>query len=227
MSDVIFGEGHDDPLEAALHRISLMVDGVVAQQCARHYSALTQEHQFTSGLARAIERELEDLPIIDGVRLEVLAQDFPDRGPHSLEKRSGSDLYISVVRRNGTEAVSKGILAQAKWDHALGRPAERRKLRTQARRMLERSHESYTLVYEPTGIGVVPALAAVDNPLLWPSIAVPTTVGQLVADGLRCTAGDPHIGRSLDLPPVEGLNAMLERLGTDTALSFAMETGSD
>ena len=51
MSDLVFGERHDHPLEEALHLISRIIDGVVTQQCARHYGVLTQEHQFTSGLA--------------------------------------------------------------------------------------------------------------------------------------------------------------------------------
>ena len=215
-----------DSLEEALHQISLIVDGVATQQCARHYGALTQEHQFTSGLARAIERELEAHPV-EGAQLEVRAQEFPDRGPGSLEKRTGSDLYISVVRTDGDGPVSKGMLVQSKWDRALAHSSERRKLRNQAHTMLEKTDESYVWVYGPTGVAVVPARAplVIDSP---PWIADgPTTVGELIAAGLRCTAGDRRIGRDVRLPLVDGLNAIQERLAAATALSFSLRPDTD
>ena len=60
--------------------------------------------QFTSRRTQAVESELEHFPT-DGLQLEVRTQDFPDRGPYSLEKSSGADLYIfflfaaTVIRR--------------------------------------------------------------------------------------------------------------------------------
>ena len=47
-----------------------------------------------------------------------------------------------------------------------------------------------------------------------------TTVGSLIADGVECTKGDPSIGRDPELPLVEGLNAMIERLAVRRALDL-------
>jgi len=48
----------DEPIEDLFDRLAVLIDGVVAQQCAHHYHAHTQEHQFSSRLAQAIESEL-------------------------------------------------------------------------------------------------------------------------------------------------------------------------
>jgi hypothetical protein len=50
-----------------------------------------------------------------------------------MEKRSGADLYISLVRFDGGQPVSKGMLVQSKWDYALRHGSERRVLRDQSR----------------------------------------------------------------------------------------------
>jgi hypothetical protein len=55
--------------------------------------------------------------------------------------------------------------------------------------------------------------------LPWPR----RTVGELVADGLSCTAGDRAIGHNLDQPIVPSLNTMLERLSAETAMEFVVE----
>jgi hypothetical protein len=107
--------------------MSVVIDGVVAQHCARHNPALTQEHQFTSGIAYAIERELERFPIA-GLNVAVHAQEFPDRGPGSLEKSSGADLYVSIVRLDGEAPISKGMLVQSKWDWTIRHESQRRAL---------------------------------------------------------------------------------------------------
>ena len=100
-----------------LDNLGVFIDGIVAQCCADHYSAVTQEHQFSSRLAQAIESELRHYPL-PGLDVEVATRDFPDRGPGATEKRSGADLYISLVRRDGEKPVSKGMLVQSKWDLA-------------------------------------------------------------------------------------------------------------
>jgi hypothetical protein len=111
MSDLMGLEEAHDPFEEALERISILIDGVVAQQCARHYGARTQEHQFTSRLAEAIVGELGRFPV-EGVQLEVVAQEFPDRGPHSMEKPSGADLYISVAVQSPERKISVDLPAK-------------------------------------------------------------------------------------------------------------------
>jgi hypothetical protein len=219
------GEGSaGEPIDDTLDRLAVLVDGVVAQECAHHYHAHTQEHQFSSRLAQAIESELRHFSM-PGLDIEVITRDFPDRGRGSMEKRSGADLYISLVRRDAERPVSKGMLVQSKWDYALRHTSERRRLRDQSRDMLARTEDAYVWVYEDTGVAVVPATVAASSirpiPLPWPR----RTVGELVADGLRCTAGDRAIGRNLDQPIVPSLNTMLERLSAETAMEFVVETG--
>lgn len=215
-------ERHDG-FEEALQRLSVIVDGVVAQQCARHYRALTQEHQLTSRLAQAIEDEIRRTPV-DGARIEVEAREFPDHGPGSLEKKVGADLYVSIVRHDDDGSVSKGMLVQSKWDSSLRRASERRTLREQARHMREQSREaSYVWVYTPRGVAVVPAAIAERGFRGGRIFMEPRTVGELIADGVRCNAGDPGIGRSLDQPMVESLNAAMERMGVRAGLGLMVE----
>ena len=138
-----------------------------------------------------------------------------------MEKPSGADLYISVAIRNAEKSFSKGILVQSKWDRAFAHSKERRRLRTQARYMLDRTQESYIWIYEPTGIRVMRA-TAIFPPALLPIAVSGTTVGELIAAGLRCNAGDPRIGRDMGLPLVESLDSMLERLAAKTGLELAL-----
>jgi hypothetical protein len=205
-------------------RLAALIDEVVMYQCAHHYNAHTQEHQFSSRLAEAIEIELRHFPIA-GLDVEVVTRDFPDRGRGSMEKRSGADLYISLVRRDGKRAVSKGLLVQSKWDHALEVSSERRRLRDQCERMLARTEEAYVWVYQERGIAVVPARTVSSSTREIPLPRPRRSVGALVADGLRCTAGDPAIGRDVDEPVVPALDAMLERLSANTAIEFVVEPG--
>jgi hypothetical protein len=53
----------EEPTDDMLDRLSIVIDGVVAQECAHHYHAHTQEHQFSSRFAQAIESELRHLPM--------------------------------------------------------------------------------------------------------------------------------------------------------------------
>jgi len=218
------GEGSGElPADDMLDRLAVVIDGVVAQECAHHYHAHTQEHQFSSRLAQAIESELRHFPM-PGLDIEVVTRDFPDRGRGSMEKRSGADLYISLVRFDGEQPVSKGMLVQSKWDYALRHGSERRRLRDQSRNMLARTDASYVWVYEEAGVAVVPAIdaASLARPILrWPR----RTIGELVAGGLRCTVGDRAIGRNLDQPLVTSLNTMLDQLSAETALEFVVGHG--
>jgi hypothetical protein len=114
------------------------------------------------------------------------------------------------------------MLVQSKWDHAIRHSSERRRLREQARQMLERTDDSYVWVYEDAGVAVIPAtvLAFPTGPIL--TLSPRRTVGELVADGLKCTAGDRAIGRDLGQPLVSSLDTMLERLSADTAIEFVV-----
>ncbi|MGJ5041910.1 MULTISPECIES: hypothetical protein [unclassified Bradyrhizobium] len=93
---VLTKEDDEERQERAYRLIGEIVDGIVAQTCARHYLAPTQEHQFTSKITALIEREIRDMEV-QGMHVKVHAQDFPDKGPKSWEKKSGADVYISPL----------------------------------------------------------------------------------------------------------------------------------
>jgi hypothetical protein len=80
------------------------------------------------------------------------------------------------------------MLVQAKWD----RDVERRNktLQTQVDKMKRRSPASYVWIYEPSWIRVVPASDVVAGKINYDDA---TTVGQTIANGLRCTQGDPRM----------------------------------
>ena len=200
---------------SALDGLGKLIDGIVVQECVRHYDALTQEHQFTSKLAGAVERELAGTRI-DGCSVDVSLQDTPDKGPGSLERKIGADLYISVVLQSDDEEhpVSKGILVQAKWDRTLSidGPDTRRQLSD----MLHRSRASHVWVYSRSGVVSIPAADFMQGK----TAEHVTTPGQLIADGLKCTEGDQHIGRDLGKPLVQSLNEIIREIAARKALSL-------
>jgi hypothetical protein len=198
-----------------LKTISQMIDGIVAQECVRHYEADTQEHQLTAKIAGAIERKMGGAKI-DGYTVGIAVQDFPDKGKGSKERKTGADLYISVVLYGDEEPISKGMLVQAKWDDTFSPTANG--MGEQLRRMLARTQAAHVWVYYPSGVISIPATDVMNGE----TEENATTAGQLIADGLRCTEGDPLIGRDTSKEIVRSLNEMLRELATDKAVGVTV-----
>ncbi len=217
MADVDDEPLNPDALENALAKIRGVIDETVRELCEKYHDSLIQEHQFTSRLLEAIERELKRLEI-DGVDLQVDARDFPDKGPGALEKKTGADAYISVVRTDGHEKISKGILVQSKWRKGLRRTSEQQRLADQVSDMIERTSEAYVWVYGPEGIQV----RRTNMAQVLRRRPDYQTVGELISEGLRCNAGDINIGRNLDLPLKQSLDAVMEKMGTEQFLEIKM-----
>jgi len=205
-------------LSRVLELIKLLIDGVVAEISARHHDAETQEHQFTSRLAEAIESRLDGITV-DGVRLRVTVQELSDRGPASRERRVGADLYISVAVDGPDGQISKGLLVQAKWASTIQKDD---RLKDQCRQMLDRTQESYVWVYAPRGVAVIRATDIGNTPL--PKTA--GTIGTLIADGLSCSAGDPRIGLNLRIPTVHALDSIMRDLSAERGISFVVTPAS-
>ena len=133
----------------------------------------------------------------------------------------GADVYISVaVIPESREDISKGMIAQAKWDHSARDPH----LPEQIGKMMERSESSsYVWVYGPNGVTCYPA-----GDYLNPHSegGGGQSVGSLIANGLRCEEGDRRIGRDLTKPLITSLNEIMEELGVQTAVSFTIREGS-
>jgi hypothetical protein len=205
--------------QGVLRTIGQLIDGIATQVCVRHYSADTQEHQLTAKIAGAIEREMSGLQI-DGYTVGIAVQDFSDRGRGSKERKTGADLYISVVLDGDVEPISKGMLVQAKWDHTFSPTAA--DMKEKLGNMLARTQASYVWVYHPSGVTSIPATGVMNGE----TGRNVTTAGQLIADGLECTEGDPRIGRDTSKEIVDSLNEMLSELAADKALGVTVRPRS-
>jgi hypothetical protein len=206
-----------DPLEELLRQLTERVDAVVDPIARESYQLDRHEEFTTSRLAQAVTSELRDAPItVPGLALEVHAEEF--RPTH--ERKIGADLYISVVRRDLDFTKSKGILVQAKRRISLLRDDESRRLGNQSKRMYRRSDDSYVWIYEQDGVtctkaprSSMPTLTRITNPM---------SVGELIADGLRCNLGDEDIGRDASAPTLEGISDVMQRLTVPRALDFVV-----
>jgi hypothetical protein len=197
-------------------KIQRAVDDVVLKVVQKHYGALTQEPQLTAKVAEAIELTLEDINVGD-LNAKIMVRDFPSQGKGALEGKVGADVYIStaVISESG-EDVSKGMLAQAKWDDTMDDP----KLATQEGKMLERTGSSYVWVFGADGASCLRAGA---GHIVASSES--QSIGSLIANSLRCIEGDTGIGRDLTKPPGTSMNEIMQELGVYTGLSFTVREG--
>lgn len=173
------------------------VDSVVRE----HYPGLSQEPAITSRIGQNIEACLNGRHIGDYV-IRIITQDIPDRGSRSLEKITGTDLFISVSLE-GSHGFDKGFLVQTKFDRGLNRT----ELQGQCRRMQRISKSSYVWVYTREGVSVVSAeevMRMQGNSLEGlQSRSVAGFFGRV----LDCNAGSKKLG----IPPVAGRRAILTR----------------
>jgi hypothetical protein len=89
--------------------------------------------------------------------------------------------------------------------------------------MYRRSRESYIWIYGENSVIAVPAKRARYPKLPHDFTSIGrVTIGDLIADGLRCNKGDESLGRPLSRPTIDGMHAVMQRLATPRALSFGM-----
>lgn len=113
--------------------------------------SVVQEAEITSRLCQRLEDKLDNSQAGDYV-FRVIAQSLPDRGPNSMEKLFGADLFLSISL-DGADGFDKGIFIQAKYD----RNIDRAELKDACRRMkaLADRQGVYVWVYEPDGVKVL------------------------------------------------------------------------
>jgi hypothetical protein len=195
----------DEQKEHLYQVIEAAVDEAVSSVVEDHYEGLTQEPQLTAKIAHSIELAIKATDVGD-LNIEVAVRDFPAQGRGALEGLVGADVYISVaVIPEDRKDVSKGMLAQAKWDTAAKDP----KLPDQIGKMIGRSESSsYVWVYGPNGVTCYPA-----GEYLNPDLdgGGGQSVGSLIANGLRCKEGDREA---------------MEDLGVSHGVAFTIREGS-
>lgn len=152
-----------------------------------------------------------------GLALDVHAEEFTKH----QEKVAGADLYISVVRKDKDDPISKGMLVQTKRREAMLRSGEPQRLGNQCKQMYRRSKKSsYVWIYERDRVRSVKAPQA-SKPILQHTTGS-SSVGELIADGLRCNKGDDKIGRELSAEPAEGILEVMKRLSVPNGLDFVV-----
>ena len=192
--------------------------GRSSNQAVESYEIGRHEEPTTSRLAQAINDELRRHPIsVEQLTLEVHAEEFKRK----QEKQTGADLYISLVRGNFiVPSVSKGVLVQAKRRRSLIDSEESRRLGNQSKRMYRRSKtSSYVWINEQDGVVCTKAPRSSRPTFTW--VVNPMSVGELIANGLRCTLGDEGIGRDLSVGTLQGVSAVMESV--PEALDFTVK----
>jgi hypothetical protein len=207
-----------DPFEQLLHELTERIDAVTNAIATESRQFDRHEEFTTSRLAQAINDALHHDPITaPGLTLEVHAEEFTK----PAEKVAGADLYSSLVRKDVDFPRSKGLLVQAKRRSSMLRSDEPRRLGNQCKRMNRRSKKgSYVWIYDERG--VISAKAPQSSQPILQRLTGSSSVGELIADGLRCNKGDDNIGRELSAEPTAGIAAVMRRLSVPQGLDFVV-----
>jgi hypothetical protein len=152
------------------------------------------------------------------MRVEVATYDVPSHGPHTLERETGVDLYVSVIRHDEDDTVSKGILVQSKRARSLRR--DHKRLRNQSNRMRDRSEESYVVIFDDDNAVAVPATRSCYPKLPNDFRRDEISIGELVADSFRCSRGDQDIGRDPDTRRPQSMNDIMQHLKAHHGLAL-------
>ena len=201
--------------------IAEAIRSVIDQVVSTHFDALTQEHQLTSRIAGTLEAKLNGL-IVNDYSLRVIAQEIPDKGPGTLESKTGIDLYIGieVVDR---DIVSKGILVQAKWTEAKRSSRERQELVAQCEKMTVRSKSAYVWLYGPYGAEVIPAEEVIQNSDSAVESLASRKTNQLFQQILDCFEGDRKLALPPDGPDFRSrLSAMLREFDVKSGIDISV-----
>ena len=202
--------------------ISEAVRSAVDAVVRTHYSRLTQEHQLTSRIAQSIEQTLGNSHFL-GHRVRIIVQELPDKGPGSLEKKVGADLYVAVKFDSPESAIAKGFFVQAKWDTPLTK-AEKELLDEQCQNLVWRSKlGSFVWLYSPDGTKVIAADEVLAHPTQQPGELTYHDVKALMSNVFDCTSGDRELVMEGIFDNAERLGLMLKEYGTRTGVAIAIE----
>ncbi len=202
--------------------ISTVANNVVRQ----HVGSLTQEPQLTSRIAQALETSLNGL-LVNNYSLQVVAQEFPDRGPKALEKETGIDLYVGLQVQNSASKISKGIIIQSKWDN-LSSTLEKQKLDGQCQDMLRYSKSgSFVWLYGSSGISVIPASEVIANPQIKPQYLGSRNLYEIFVDILDCFKGDKNLAREEAFYDRKALSDFLSEFRISSGVNISIKDIQD
>jgi hypothetical protein len=210
----------DDPIARDL--IAKALGKATDQGVREHLTGISQEPHITSRIGQSLENTLNG-KIVLGHRIQIMTQDIPDRGPGSLEKAIGADLYVGISVSSGGKRESKGFLVQAKIGRKLKSKSDYDALEEDCEDMLQRSDASYLWLYEANGVRVVNAKEVLNRGSRSPNELLRRRASTVFTRTLECSEGDFSLG----LPSVAGtqkkhrtaLGEMLEELRVAKGLS--------
>lgn len=181
--------------------------------------SVVQEPEITSRLCQRLEDRLDGERAGEYV-FRVIAQSMPDRGPMSVEKVTGADIFLSVSL-DGPDGFDKGLFVQAKYDRNL----DRADLMNSCRRMVHHvgSGSAYVWVYEPDGVKVLSRGQVgkmVGNTL---DGLAPRSVAGLTGRILDCNAGSRDWGIKMGPRRRDDVRERLTQVRAQNALDVALK----
>lgn len=203
-------------------RLSQVIEQVLQAELRRQQIVGSQEPQITGGLAAELRHGSTELA--NGWRVEITAQDLPDRGEDSVESICGADMYVAItVRKPGHSPVSKGFLVQAK----LGPAGRSKDLVTQCEKMKAKTDAAYVWIYNEEGKLVVRKADDITSRTPrsrkpWPD----RSVSDLIEKVLECREGDRGFGIPPGSSPTDGLAQRIKELKVPVGVAFeAVKSG--
>lgn len=152
---------------------------------------VNQEPHFTDRLLARVEDAVNEAQ----TRLRWRARTLTDHGPGAEEAEVGADFYGLFEATTPEATFAKGFLAQVKRleQNAKIGSREGSRLRQQCRRMLERTPDSFVLLYGAGGVRMVSALAVFNSPIRQLDELGTKSVQEFFTDHFRCFIGDGNL----------------------------------
>ena len=172
-------------------------------------TGMVEEPDITSRVGQRLEDRFNGRDL-HGFRVRVVSETMPSHGRGSLEKPTGTDLYIALsIEDQFGEQTKKGILVQAKREDKLKWPD----LREQCRRMRKITAKgSVVWLYGWNGIGVMRTSD------IWKETTPVVAADEFFEGVLACEIGDKRQVPNGEFGDRTALRAMLEKLGARNAV---------
>jgi hypothetical protein len=196
--------------------IAEAIRSTVDDEVREHFNSLTQEHQLTSRICGALEARLR-YGGFGRYNVQIILQEIPDKGPGTLEKRTGVDLYIGIRMDEGPK-ISKGLFIQAKWNEHGRSRKEQADLVAQCKKIDEKTDAGYLWLYGPNGVDIVPAKEVVANPHVSPERLGSRKVNEVMRQVFDCFEGDRRFGPPSGPSARAGLGVLLEEFAAENAI---------